>query len=208
VKLRITGIALFLFIPLVLVLYLRMPLGAGPSLALGVVLMIGHRFVARPWFSRHLGVRCFWCGKAAGSVAAPFVSKGETIAAVACGEGHAGRIAAFGRVVAKARVPLAALILVPVVLYLLNGFASVAGLPSVSLDAARWGFKIPIAAAVVALSFAWPLGHRMGSEPAIDFPVHNLFLLGIGNTLWVFRIVGIWWLVEGAVAVVASLSPS
>lgn len=200
-KLRIEGIALFLFIPLVLILYLRMPLGPGPSLALGVVLMIGHRFVARPWFARHVGERCFWCGKAAESVPAPFASKGETIAAIACGEDHAGRIAEFGRVVAKARLLLAALILAPVVLYLLNGFAAVAGLPSVPFDAARWGFKIPIAAAVVALSFAWPLGRRMGSAPAIDFPVHNLFLLGIGNTLWVFRIVGIWWIVEGAVAV-------
>ncbi len=199
-NLRIAGIALFLFIPLVLVLYLRMPLGPGPSLALGVFLMIGHGFVARPWFARHLGERCFWCGKAAGNVSAPFAAKGGTISAVACGEEHAGKIAAFGRVVAKARLPLAALIVVPVVLYLLNGFASVAGLPSVPLDAARWGFKIPIAAAVVALSFAWPLGHRKGSAPAVGFPVHNLFLLGIGNTLWVFRIVGIWWLAEGVAA--------
>ena len=35
-------------------------------------------------------------------------------------------------------------------------------------------------------------------DPAIDFPVHNLFLLGIGNTMWVFRLVGIWWLADGA----------
>ena len=32
--------------------------------------------------------------------------------------------------------------------------------------------------------------------PAIDFPVHNLFLLGVRNTLWVFRLVGLWWLVS------------
>jgi hypothetical protein len=31
-------------------------------------------------------------------------------------------------------------------------------------------------------------------EPRSAFPVHNLFLLGIGNTLWVFRLVGAWWL--------------
>ena len=31
-------------------------------------------------------------------------------------------------------------------------------------------------------------------EPRSAFPAHNLLLLGIGNTLWVFRLVGVWWL--------------
>jgi hypothetical protein len=33
------------------------------------------------------------------------------------------------------------------------------------------------------------------------FPLHNLFLLGIRNTLWVFRLVGAWWLVAGVLQV-------
>jgi hypothetical protein len=197
-NLRAAGVLLFLFIPLVLVLYLRMPLGPAASLGLGVAIMIGHRFVARPWFLAHLADRCFWCGAPRAGAASPFSSKGEAIAARACGEDHAGRILAFARLVARARLPLAILILVPVAAYLVNGLASVAGLPSVGWEAARWGFKVPIAAAVVTLSFAWPAGRRLTSPPAVDFPVHNLFLLGIGNTLWVFRVVGLWWLVEAA----------
>lgn len=197
-NLRLAGILLFLFIPLVLVLYLRMPLGPAPSLGLGVAIMIGHRFVARPWFRKHLDERCFWCGAPRAVVEAPFHSKGDEIEAWACGASHAGRVLAFARLVARARVPLAILILVPVFLYLVNGVAAVSGLPSVGWEAARWGFKVPIAAAVVTLSLAWPAGRGLTSAPAVDFPVHNLFLLGIGNTLWVFRVVGVWWLVEAA----------
>ncbi len=197
---RLAGIGLFLFIPLVLVLFLRMPLGPGPSLALGVAIMLGHRFVARPWFESRIAARCFWCGCGGTAVPAPFASKGRTLDARACMEPHASRILAFARVVARWRIHLALLILLPVFLYLANGFAAVAGLPAVPWRAAAFGFKIPIAAAVVALSFAWPLGRRHSSPAAVDFPVHNLFLLGIGNTLWVFRIVGIWWLVEGVLA--------
>ena len=40
------------------------------------------------------------------------------------------------------------------------------------------------------------------SEPAIDFPVHNLFLLGVNTTFWVFRIVGLFWLGQGIWALV------
>lgn len=197
-SLRLAGFLLFLFIPLVLVLYLRMPLGPAPSLGLGVALMVAHRFVARPWFLKHLAERCFWCGAPRTMKDTPFSSKGETIAARACGEAHAERVLAFARVVARARIPLAILILVPVLAYLLNGAVALTGLPSVGWEAARWGFKVPIAAAVVALSFAWPAGRGLDSPPAVDFPVHNLFLLGIGNTLWVFRVVGLWWLADAA----------
>ncbi len=31
----------------------------------------------------------------------------------------------------------------------------------------------------------------------VPFPAHNFFLLGIRNLLWVFRLVGIWWIVRG-----------
>ena len=34
-------------------------------------------------------------------------------------------------------------------------------------------------------------------RPAVPFPVHNFFLLGVRNLLWIFRLVGIWWIVRG-----------
>ena len=39
---------------------------------------------------------------------------------------------------------------------------------------------------------------RLTREPAIDLPSHNLSLLGVATTLWVFRIVGLFWLVQAA----------
>lgn len=195
--LAVQGLLLFLFIPIVLVLYLRMPLGLAPSVLLGIAIMLAHRFVARPWMERHLGERCFWCGRAGAPVAAPFRSKGAKVAARACTEDHRDRLHAFGRTVSAGRFALAVLILVPVALYLFNALAAIVGWKFVDLEAARWGFKIPIAVAVVTLSFAWPAGRSMTREPAIDFPVHNLFLLGVNSTFWIFRIVGLYWLGEG-----------
>jgi hypothetical protein len=37
---------------------------------------------------------------------------------------------------------------------------------------------------------------------ACPFPLHNFFLLGIRNTLWVFRLVGAWWLVDGCMSLI------
>jgi hypothetical protein len=195
--LALQGLLLFLFIPLVLVLYLRMPLGLAPSILGGIAIMVAHRFVARPWMERHLAERCFWCGRAGAPVEAGFTSKGATIAARACTDDHRDDLHAFAHVVATAKPLLALLILVPVALYLLNALAAIAGKTIVPLEAAAWGFKIPIALAVVTLSFAWPLGRFLSREPAIDFPVHNLFLLGVNTTFWVFRIVGLFWLGQG-----------
>ena len=31
----------------------------------------------------------------------------------------------------------------------------------------------------------------------VPFPVHNFFLLGVRNLLWIFRLVGIWWIWQG-----------
>lgn len=194
------GVVLFLFIPLVLILYLRMPFGLAPSVLGGIVIMLAHRLVARPWMERRLGERCFWCGTPVGpdAVVAPFHSRDATIEARTCTASHRDRLHAFGRTVAATRLLLAVLIVVPVALYLVNALLAMAHVTAVPLEAAKWGFKIPIALAVVGLSFLWPAGFRMTRPPAIDFPAHNLFLLGVRNTFWVFRLVGIWWLAEGA----------
>jgi hypothetical protein len=197
---RLAGALLFLFIPLVLVLYLRMPLGLAGSVLLGIALMLAHPRFARPFMDRHLESRCFWCGRdlAEPGVPAPFVSRKETIEARACSGEHADRLIAFARMVAAGRLVVFALVLLPVALYLANALLTIAGHGFLPLDAARAAFKIPIAVAVVSLSFAWPLGSKLERGPAIDFPAHNLSLLGVLWTLRVFRIVGLFWLGQAA----------
>src|SRR6185436_2882358 len=64
----------------------------------------------------------------------------------------------------------------------------------------RLGIFVPLLLLLVALSVA-AFGDLAGKpvEPARPpFPAHNFFLLGIRNLLWVFRLVGIWWIVVGA----------
>ena len=193
---RLTGALFFLFIPLVLVLYLRMPLGLPGSVFLGMVLMFTHPLIARPFMNRHLARRCFWCGRdlSGPGVPAPFRSRRETIEARACSGTHADWLIAFARMVAALRLVVFLLIFLPVSIYLANALLTITGHGFLPLETARAAFKIPIAVAVVTLSFAWPLGSRLTREPAIDFPAHNLSLLGVAATLWVFRIVGLFWL--------------
>jgi len=197
---RLTGALFFLFIPLVLVLYLRMPLGLAGSVFLGMVVMFAHRLFARPFMNRNLGRRCFWCGRdfPGPGVPAPFRSRRETIEARACSGPHADRLIAFARMVAALRLVVFLLIFLPVSMYLANALVTIAGHGFLPLDTARAALKIPIAVAVVTLSFAWPLGSKLAREPAIDFPAHNLSLLGVATTLWVFRIVGLFWLGQAA----------
>jgi hypothetical protein len=61
-------------------------------------------------------------------------------------------------------------------------------------------FRVFVAATVVFVSFAYRAS-APAEHPRSPFPVHNLFLLGIRNTLWVFRIVGGWWLLDAALKV-------
>ena len=129
---------------------------------------------------------------------APFLSRGRTIEAQACTGTHADRLIAFARMVAAGRLVVFALIVLPVAIYLANALLTITGHGFLPLETARAAFKIPIAVAVVTLSFAWPLGARLTREPAIDVPAHNLSLLGVSWTLWVFRIVGLFWLSQAA----------
>ena len=61
--LQATGVLLFLFIPLVLYLFVRHPEPIAASLAAGVGLMLGHRFLARPYMVRAMPRKCVWCNR-------------------------------------------------------------------------------------------------------------------------------------------------
>jgi hypothetical protein len=198
--LHLRGIALFLFIPYVLFLYLRQPLGPVPSIVVGLVIMFGHRFVAAPWMRRHATERCLWCGRFGrfGETFTVLAGGHEHVVAV-CRPAHRDDAARFLTFIARYRAPIAIGIFVPLLVLLVASLALAAGRPLFPQAWNTWQFKMIVAFTVVLVSIAY----RTIPEPVeplrSPFPLHNLFLLGIRNTLWVFRLVGAWWLVAGAI---------
>ncbi len=195
------GAALFGFIPLVLYLYLQHPLGPGLSLGSGLILMFGHRFIAAPWTIRHGAERCFWCGRTDRLAARMEVSTGgKVVSLAACDVAHrrlAGRFLTF---VARFRPAIAFGIFAPLVVLLAGTAALALGRPLISHEWNRVQFRALVAATVVGVSVGY-LAVKDPVEPlTCPFPLHNLFLLGVRKTLWVFRVVGVWWLAAVAAA--------
>lgn len=206
-RLAFQGAALFAFIPLVLFLYLQHPLGPGLSVGLGMALMFGHRLVAAPWMAAHASNRCLWCGRALRGEPAPLTvrSSGTERRMAACNPDHRSRSARFLAFVFAARVPIALGIFVPLLILLSGGAALALGRPFISQAANLLQFRTVVALTVVGASVGY-LAFGKGSEPVTSpFPLHNLFLLGIRNTLWVFRVVGLWWLASSTRALVGLL---
>jgi hypothetical protein len=194
----VQSVGLFAFIPLVLWLFLVQPLGPGWSLALGVAIIAGHRAVAAPWAARHASARCLWCGRTRGLGASVAVQSGAraTVFAV-CGEAHERRARQFFGFVERHRAAVAAGIFAPLALLLGGTLLRALGSEAVPHDASALQFRVIVAATVVLVSLAYRTSPPAAAARSI-FPVHNLFLLGIGNTLWVFRLVGAWWLLAAA----------
>ncbi len=202
--LAVQGAALFLFIPVVLILYLRQPLGPAVSLALGVGIMLGHRFIAAPWMGRHSQRRCLWCGRT-GDLPERFAvaASGRDWPMAACGAAHRSRASRFLQFAEKFRPLLAAGIFIPLLLLLLGTLAIAIGRAFLAHETNVLIFRTVVATTVVGASVGWRAMPQPapGARIASPFPLHNLFLLGIGNTLWVFRVVGLFWLASSAAAV-------
>ncbi len=97
---------------------------------------------------------------------------------------------------ARFRLLLQAGIFLPLAFYVITMLLNGAGRLSFPVDWDRFLFQFFIACSVVSLSFLHPAGKEV-ERPWFPFPIHNLFLIGIRNTLLVFRYVGIWWLAAG-----------
>jgi hypothetical protein len=200
------GVLLFLFIPLVLYLFVRHPEPIAASLALGIALMLGHRFLARPYMARAVARKCAWCNR--GLPAAPdapdastrtldLATGGGPVAARCCAA-HRAPAARFFRWLDRARLPLRFGIFVPLLL-LLAALAAAAGGHPRALPAATALFQVLVGLAVSAAAWGYLLlDAPAGSAPIpVPFPAHNFFLLGVRPLLWIFRLVGAWWIYSG-----------
>jgi hypothetical protein len=198
------GVVLFLFIPLVLFVLLRQPAGPGGSVAIGLAIMLGHRFLAAPWMAKFADVRCLWCGGVGRGRALAVVASGREWRMTACSESHATRVARFLGFVSRFRIVIGLGIFVPLAWLVLASLAAAAGRPLLPHATNAFVFRVVVAGTVVSASIA-PFAFAFSApEPPLrcPFPLHNLFLLGIRNVLWVFRIVGAWWLVDGVLRLV------
>jgi hypothetical protein len=192
------GAVLFAFIPLVLWLFLTLPLGPGWSVALGLAIIAGHRSVAAPWVARHAMRRCLWCGRPGRRAAeVPVASGPRTTAYAACGGSHARLARQFFGFAHEHRIAIGLGVFAPLALLLTGTLLRAAGATVLPHEANALQFRVIVASTVVLVSFLFrtapPAAHARSA-----FPAHNLFLLGIRNTLWVFRIVGGWWLLTAA----------
>jgi hypothetical protein len=192
---NLLGLGLFLFIPVVLFLFVRHPEPVGASLAAGVVLMLGHRFLARPYMARVAERKCIWCNRflAPGDErqAVPVRAGAADVRFVACAR-HGDHAARFFAWVDRLRLPLRLGIGLPLVALLTVLACAALGLPAPVELGTNW-FRLLVGVTVEIAA----LGPRLGAadRPArAAFPLHNFTLLGLRNILWIFRLVGIWWI--------------
>jgi hypothetical protein len=64
------------------------------------------------------------------------------------------------------------------------------------INSATQTFKLLVGITVNVAAFGY-LAVRERSPLSVPFPVHNFFLLGVRNLLWIFRLVGLWWIWQG-----------
>jgi hypothetical protein len=201
-RVQATGVLLFLFIPLVLFLFVRHPEPVGLSLAAGIVLMLGHRFLAQPYMERALPRKCLWCNRVLppGEGDVLELRAGGREVRARCCAGHREPAARFFSFLAAWRWPLRVGIFVPLLL-LLAALAAAALGRGATLPAATALFRLVIGITVNLAAFGYlPTLAMLVPDrlpPAVPFPVHNFFLLGVRNLLWIFRLVGLWWIWQG-----------
>ena len=195
---RLIGVLLFLPVPIVLFLFTRAPLGIAWSLALGVALMLSHRAYARPFALARASRRCLWCGRAVAD--GPAFDVEEPLGTTrwrACGAPHAERARRFLAWAGAHRWFLLAGILGTLAAFLAAGAAMAAGVASAThYPDAVTSFRVAIALTVLPLGL---LATR-GTAPADaalrpPFPVHIQALIGTWAVSWLFRVVGIAWLI-------------
>lgn len=202
---RHLGILLFLPVPVVLGLFTRAPLGVSSSVGLGVLLMATHRLYARPFALSRAGRRCLWCGGAAGEgPGVPLEEPSGPTVWRACGGPHLESLTRVFGTAFRWRWFLRAGILGSLVLFLPGALLAASGrLGPLTFADSSAAFRLGVALTV--LPFGWLaalLGPRTAEAIRVPFPVHIQALVGTAVMLWLFRIVGILWIVQVVLFVV------
>jgi hypothetical protein len=158
--------------------------------------MLGHRFLAAPYPALVRERRCLWCSRRLPATweSLTLAARGGLLEARTCPR-HRAPAARFFSFLDAARAPLAAGIFLPLLLLLAALAAAALGRPG-PLPVTTALFRLAIGLTVITASLAYPLAAER-RPPAVPFPVHNFFLLGVRPLLWIFRIVGVWWMVVG-----------
>ncbi|MEM6797043.1 MAG: hypothetical protein AAF725_23915 [Acidobacteriota bacterium] len=205
------GLALFAFIPAVLYLFVAHPEPVGLSLAAGVLLMVGHRFLARPYMLRVAPRICLWSHRGLADEGDGGASEAEGVSfdlhlgkpgeaavqRVRCLRQHRAPLARFFTFTRRFRPLVAAGIFVPLLLLITClGCAGFGLTPPLELEAATALFQGLVGLTVQAVAWGFLLVRRVDERLSVSFPAHNFFLLGVGRLLWIFRIVGLLWLVR------------
>jgi hypothetical protein len=201
--LQAAGVLLFLFIPLVLYLFVRHPEPVAASLALGIALIAGHRFLARRYMAWVVPHKCLWCNRIlppaldASSQTLDLAAGGRLVPARCCAA-HRAPAARFFRWLYLARLPLRLGIFVPLLLLLAALTATAAG-HAQQLAPATALFQLLVGVTVSAAAWGLVLIRPPAGNAAIPvpFPAHNFFLMGVRLLLWIFRLVGAWWIYVG-----------
>jgi hypothetical protein len=193
---RTAGVLLFLPVPIVLFLFTQAPLGIAWSLAAGVALMLTHRVYARPFALARSARRCLWCGCAAGE--GPVLDIEEPLGRTrwrACTERHADRARRLLAWADAHRRPLQIGILGTLAAFLAAAAVIASGHagPLRYADAVN-AFRLGIAATVLPLGLLAVRGSAGEGPLRAPFPVHIQALIGTWAVSWLFRIVGLVWL--------------
>lgn len=195
---RLLGVLFFLPVPLVLWLFTAAPLGVYASLGLGIVLMLTHRLYARPFALARSDERCLWSGATIGG--GPRIELveplGETVWRVR-DEAYEQRARAFLGWAARHARFVRIGILGSILVLLLGSVAAQSGLAG-GLEHAHFASVFRLGVALTVLPLGW-LGPRSREEAIgtlrVPFPVHIQALVGTFLVVWLFRLVGIAWLV-------------
>jgi hypothetical protein len=197
---RLLGFLLFLPVPTVLWLFTRQPIGLFASLGLGVLVMLTHRSYARAFALARAQQRCLWCGGPATNQPAIGIEEplGHT-SWCTCTPEHARALERVLTWAATRRRLLLSGILGALGAFLVAAVLAGLGRPA-WLQVADAVALLQVGVAVTVLPLGWLSGlARSPASPTgrLPFPIHIQALIGTLFVLWLFRLIGLWWLIAG-----------
>ena len=141
--------------------------------------------------NRFRNSRCLWCGRTSRTRVKQNVGPIEF---EFCQQNCITKAKRFFDFCSRFAPLLRAGIFIPLVWYVITMTLTALNLIHFPDDWNHFIFQFFIAITVVSISFLYWIGKEIDT-PSFPFPIHNLFLLGMQNTLMVFRLVGIWWII-------------